>query len=334
MHASDSEPGANIVPESAPPAVRLACAAMGTRFEFVLPMEQGPEAQFTPSELRGVAEEAIGEILSLHTKLSWFSPTSLLNLVNARAAEQPVPIDRDSMALLQLCQEIHEASEGAFDPTVAPLLEYWGFRLGPRAVHTQTEPLEHVRERVGFGLVALDPENGTVAFLKRGVSLDLGSVAKGWALDEAGTILRARGISRALVHGGTSSVLAIGVSPNGPWRVALALPPQVEGPDCPRAVVSLQDSSLSVSAPHGRVVESPTGVLGHVIDPRRGEPARGALLACAIAPSAAATDAWSTAMLVCAERPVGMQAQTTSLILNGERRWQVEGPLRSEISWV
>jgi FAD:protein FMN transferase len=129
-----------------------------------------------------------------------------------------------------------------------------------------------------------------------GTRIDLGGIAKGHALDQAGALLRSHGVTSALLHGGTSSVVAIGApgAPGGPdgWRVAL-------GPGPGAATVTLRDEALSVSA------ASPPGNAGHIVDPRTGRGVEEARRAAVVGPSARLADAWSTAATVLGARPPG-----------------------------
>ncbi|MCX5691564.1 MAG: FAD:protein FMN transferase, partial [Planctomycetota bacterium] len=116
--------------------------------------------------------------------------------------------------------------------------------------------------------------------------------------------LRELGVTCGLLHAGTSSILALDAPPGAlGWRIAIAAPPESPAKDgaapgrC--GVVTLRHAALGVSAPHGRTVAGPQGQsLGHVMDPRTGRSAVHAQLAAAVCRSAAAADAWSTALLV------------------------------------
>jgi thiamine biosynthesis lipoprotein len=179
---------------------------------------------------------------------------------------------------------------------------------------------------VGMDAVVLEPGSRTVRFLRRGIALDLGAIGKGHALDLAATRLREAGISCALLHGGTSSAVAIGAPPGKRgWRVGIR---GEEGAE-PRLLVDLRDLSLSVSAPHGRTLVRGGERLGHVLDPRSRRPEVRARAAAAVSPSARLADGWSTALLVLGERPPGAPADLTSAILGEEGTWRVEGPDRS-----
>ncbi len=262
-------------------SVRLAVNAMGTRFELFILGQDEPQ-------LRAAGEAALEEILTLHRRLSAFERSSELARVNREAGRGWSAISADMIDLLDLCARAHELSAGAFDPTVGPLMEAWGFRGGTPDVSAART----ARERVGMDKVELDRERGRVRFNHPQMQLDLGGVAKGFALDRAAETLRDGGVESALLHGGTSSAIAIGSPANeAGWRVRIGV--QTGGP-----VVVLRDAALGVSAPHGRMIEHEGRQLGHVIDPRTGEPARGAASAFVVGTSGAMCDALSTALLV------------------------------------
>jgi thiamine biosynthesis lipoprotein len=270
--------------------IRLATLAMGTRFEAVL---HGDDGAF----LRAAGEAALMEIEDWDRRLSLFRRDSLLSFVNRLAADHAVRVDDECFHLLARCESIHHASRGAFDPTVAPLMRAYG--LHPRHGHAG-EPLslERARDLVGFDGVELDHARRTVRFRRPGMALDLGSIAKGHALDAAGGALREAGVTSALVHGGTSGVIAIGTPEEGDgWAIAIRPPPGSRA-GLPVPVVRLKDESLSVSAPHGRSALGPAGAATHVLDPRSKAPVRGARLSAVVGPCAADADAWSTALLV------------------------------------
>ena len=138
--------------------------------------------------------------------------------------------------------------------------------------------------------------------------LDLGSIGKGYALDCAAAILRDAGIQNALLHGGTSTIIALGTDHNIPWKVAIENPHAENESEKVVAVVELKDESLSVSAIWGKYFELDGKLLGHVIDPRTGWPAENTLLGAVILESATATDALSTAVLLTEEGELDLLA--------------------------
>jgi FAD:protein FMN transferase len=140
-------------------------------------------------------------------------------------------------------------------------------------------------------VVRVNAEAGTVSFALPGVRLDPGAIGKGYALERAADLLREAGVRRALLHGGTSTVCALGDS----WKVALQHPKR---PGVRLTTVELHDASLSVSAVHGKSFWMQGKEFGHVIDPRSGRPVTDTVLAAVVTASATESDALSTALLV------------------------------------
>src|SRR2546427_9461725 len=197
--------------------IALARNAMATRFEIVLHGEN-------PVALRAAGEEALNEIERIEAQLSLYRATSEIAHLNARAANQAVRVTPSLFALLQIAQKLHQESGGAFDITIAPLVRCWGFMDGTGRLPTEEE-LSVARSKVGMENVELNPEAFTVRFAREGVMLDLGAIGKGYAIDQAADILREAGVASALIHGGTSTVLAMGQSPEGgPWKSAIENP--------------------------------------------------------------------------------------------------------------
>ena len=294
----------------------LARQAMATRFEIVL---HGAD----PVLLRAAGEEAFDEIERIEARLSFYRPTSEIAHVNARAAREAVRVSPATFRLLEHAARLSAETGGAFDITIGPLMRCWGFVDGAGQMPTP-EAVAEAREKTGMRLVELDAAGFTVRFAREGVMLDLGAIGKGYAVGVAAEILREAGVTSALIHGGTSSVYAVGRPPEGDaWKVAIERPPDSEtgsqpvagasnassihGQDargdrleaCPTllAVVPLCDEALSVSAVWGKSFQTAGKSYGHVIDPRTGQPTDSALLAAVALPDATETDAFSTALL-------------------------------------
>lgn len=273
--------------------LRLAIQAMGTRFELVL---VAGDAKRDEAHLRAAGEEALSKIEEVDRRLSLFRRDSLLAHLNRTAVSRPVSLDADTSDLFMLCDRVHRASGGAFDPTIAPLMRAHGLHDDSSPVPL-LEPSE-AREHVGWESVLLDPAGPDVRFADP-TWIDLGGVAKGHGLDLAARSLREAGVQRALLHGGTSTVVALGAAPGEEaWTVAVG-----SGSEAP--IARLRDACLSVSAPDGREVSRDGRRISHVLDPRTGKAAnhgvRTAAVATSLSSGAALADAWSTALLVAGE---------------------------------
>lgn len=270
---------------------------MRTRFEVVL------ADQRDPAGLRAAGEEALDEIARVEQELSAFRPDSILARINAEAAERPVLLDGVTFGFLERCARLVDATDGAFDPTVGALLA-----LLRRAAPATNQEWAAARERVGFRAgVRLDGEAGTVRFARAGVRLDPGAIGKGWALERAAEILRDAGIEAALLHGGTSTVYALGAPPGeAGWRVAVQDPLVPEGR---LGEVLLRDRALGVSAIYGRAYARGAERVGHVLDPRTGQAVAHTVLAAAVTVSPTDADATATALLVLGAGALGRMGE-------------------------
>lgn len=269
---------------------------MATRFEFVLVGENAVR-------LRAAGEEALEEIDRIESQLSLYRPGSEIAQINARASFKPVRVSPELFALLQRAKTISETTNGAFDITVAPLVRCWGFMKGSGSRPTDIQIAE-ARELVGAKHLELDEANSTVRFKRAGMMLDLSSLGKGYALDLAAEALRDAGVENALLHGGTSTIYALGRDAGEKWKVAIDRP-ALPGPQTsesaqspPLVVVELEDEALSMSAVWGKFFNLDGRTYGHVIDPRTGWPSETALLGAIVVTSAADSDALSTAVLL------------------------------------
>jgi thiamine biosynthesis lipoprotein len=248
---------------------------MGTRFECVL---AGFSCATDESHAMAAAEEVERIVREWHALLSAFDPASVVSRINAQAGRGAVRVPGELLALLERAVGYTRQTHGVFDVTLGSLMALHGFRGDDRGGWAR-----------GVGALRLEPGSGSVGLAEAGVCLDLGGIAKGFVLDLCAAELRDLGVESALVHGGTSSAIAVGARPDGePWKVGLA-PDREDGP-----VVELVDAAMSVSEPRGRVVEG----RGHIVDPRSGESAGGVELACVFGPSAEVCEVWSTALAV------------------------------------
>ena len=209
------------------------------------------------------AAAAFERIAALEQVLSDWRPTSELNRVVSRAANQWQPISPDLESVLKLAMTVAEASGGAFDPTVGALTRIWREerRTG---IPAAPEVLESARRTVGWRGVELDTTGHRLRLAHRGTTLDLGGIAKGWILHEALRTMAALGVPSALVEAGGD--LVAGDPPPGTlgWRINVRT-------GTGDSVVVLQRMALATSGPSAQSIRDATGrVQSHVIDPVTG----------------------------------------------------------------
>jgi thiamine biosynthesis lipoprotein len=241
---------------------------------------------------RAALEAALAELREIDRLMAVQRADSDVSRANRAAFERPVAVDRRVIEVLQASLEMSRLTGGAFDVTVLPTVLAWGFD-GPRPHRPATSPLP-----AGHGTVIVDGPASTVRFTSARTGVDLGGIAKGYALDRARDILRARGVTSAWLDLG-GEVATLGAPPDGGhWRLGVRHPRR---PGAVLGIVAVGEAAVSTSGDAERYVEDAEGRAGHVIDPRTGRPAHRLLLATVVARSAMLADALSTAAIVMGE---------------------------------
>jgi thiamine biosynthesis lipoprotein len=262
--------------------------AMGTEFTVVA---YGRDAKY----LGEVANEVFEEIDRLDAQMSNYKPESEISALNRDGARRAVIVEPALFALIQNSLQYSRETDGAFDITVGPLMRSWGFFRGQGRVPTRAE-LAKALERISYRHVHLDAEWREVRFDREGVELDLGGIAKGYAVDRAVEILRENGVTAALVSSGTSSLYALGAPPGERgWKVNIRDPFEAGKVG---DVVWLKDYSLSASGSYEKFFTLAGKTYAHIMDPRTGRPVENMLSSAVLALRATQSDALSTAFFV------------------------------------
>jgi FAD:protein FMN transferase len=245
--------------------------------------------------LAEVTAQVFQEIDSLDHQMSNYNPESELSEINRQAPLHAVLTEPGMFTLIQSSLRYSRETDGAFDITVGPLMNAWGFFRG-RGRLPDPEELRTVMRKVGYRHVLLDAAARTIRFDEPGVQIDLGGIAKGYAVDRAVRILRNSGIRAALVSSGTSTLFALGSPPGGRgWRVSVRDPLR---PDKAADALQLENISLSVSGNYEKFFRIRGKTYAHIIDPRTGSPVEGMLSTVVVSSSATESDALSTAFFV------------------------------------
>lgn len=292
--------------------VHLARAAMACRFEITLPAES--------SDRLDAARDALDVIDALEDQLSIFRDSSELSSINRDASAGPVVVEPQLFALLDRCAQWTVETEGAFDVTAGPLSRVWGFLRRKGRIPTGAE-IAAARAVTGMHHVQLggaDPSMKTVRFDDSGVSINLGGVGKGHALDVVASGLARVGVATALLSAGSSSFLALGRGPTGDgFRVGIRDPFDHQRR---YGTLTLADCALGVSGAGEQFFEVDGRRYGHVLDPRSGWPVEGRALAAVIAPTAARADALATAFFVggadLAKRYIARHPDVSALVID------------------
>ncbi len=265
----------------------MACQAMKCRFELVV---LGSD----PRGLHSIAQEIMAEISALDRQLNFYSPRSEISYINCEAVHRPVRVEPRLFHLLSRCKQLWQLTDGAFDPTISPLLEVWGWH-GRQGRSPSSEERRRALSCVGMDKVELDAQTRTIRFRQEGVTINLSSIGKGYALDRAAEIFREYQIQHVLIHGGSSSICALGVPPeHNAWPIGLCDP---RDPEKRIGKVALRNAYLAVSGNQLNFLKAKGKRYGHIINPHSGMPVQEPLLAAVVADSGADADAFSTALL-------------------------------------
>jgi len=258
---------------------RFAHQAMGTTFEILVAHDDARYAE-------QAAWAAFDLLDRIEQELSRHIENSEISQINNLTARRPLRIGLHAFECLQISARMCAETKGAFDVTIGSLLEFWHAK---RKTKRRLSSKKHrdARQRTSMALLKLNEMSHTVQLQKSPIRIDLGGIGKGYAVDKMAALLREWGLGAALIHGGYSSVLALDAPPRTDgWPVTLP------GPGNPKQI--LARLSLCNRAVGGSGLQK--GL--HIIAPRTGRPIQDKCAAWACAPTAARTDALSTAFMV------------------------------------
>src|SRR5437867_12407642 len=199
-----------------PPLHRYEAGRMSMACEYAIEA-YGRDADALPR----IVDEAFDEVDRIDRLMSHYKVDSPLSRVNREASQHPVAVDPELFDFIVEAMRYHRDSDGAFDITVGPLMKAWGFFQGEGRVPSENE-LAAARSHVGGVHVVLNRISKTIAFDESGVELDLGGIAKGYAVDRVVGLLRRRHIAAALISAGGSTIYGLGAPPSADgWEVEL-----------------------------------------------------------------------------------------------------------------
>jgi thiamine biosynthesis lipoprotein len=260
---------------------------MGTLLEVTV---IGPE-----DKAKATIEAVFDEFKRVEDLSSFHKPSELTKL-NEHAGNGPVKVNPELLALIATGLKVAKATGGAFDPTVGPLCSLWHFSGGDPRLPGESE-ISEALTKVGWNRVKIDEQAETVLLPESGMALDLGAVAKGYALDRSAQIIRQSGARAGLVNAG-GDVVAVGEKePGKPWRVGVRDPRDHKGII---AVAEITDRAILTSGDYERSFIQNGRRYHHILDPRTGYPVEGVESVTLVAPRA-------TSALSCAVFALGVE---------------------------
>jgi len=243
------------------------------------------------NSLTATVEAALDEARRLDRLLSNYRPESEWSQINRNAASREVTVSQELFDLLAACMQYSQLSQGAFDITVGPLMRVWGFYKGSGHMPHRAQ-IRTALARTGYKNIVLNPSTRTIQFANNGLELDPGGIGKGYAVDKMAEVLKASGVSSALINAGGSSMYAFGAPPDEPrgWRVVIRDPK-----DANRQVAELflKNQSMSTSGSYEKFFRVGKRVYSHIMDPRTGFPATGMYSVSIVAPRTIDSEAWT-----------------------------------------
>lgn len=281
-------------------------------------------AAWTADEPSAVAafEQVFREFDRLEALLSIWKPGSDVVRINEAAGRTAVAVSRDTIVVLEAAAQASEWTGGKFDITFGALADIWKFDHDQDDTVPDRRAIEARLPLVDYRFVHVDRAAGTAFISKAGTRIHLGGIGKGYAVDRAAVILRARGLSDFLIQSGGDLYVA-GLNDGAPWKLGIADPRGTGGQTF--ATLELSNGTLSTSGDYERFFITDGVRYHHLIDPDSGRPASATRSVTVVADSAMLADVLSTGVFI-----MGPEAGMALL----ERLPQVEGVIVSASTQV
>jgi len=284
--------------------------AMGCRFEVIFNLLDNSVAT-------SIGTDALDIIEHIEEQISVYRPSSEISRINESPSTSWHDLSPDVFDLLWLAKQLHIQTNDAFDVTSGPLIKAWGF-LQKQGRTPSPEKLAEAVECSGMKNIEFHEHEHKIRFKRPDVEINLGGIGKGWAIDKAVDLIEMEGIENFLIHGGHSSVRSRGTrgqagqktEQNG-WPVGLRHPLLREKRI---GTIILQNKALGTSGSGTQFFIEKGQKIGHILDPRTGQPANGVLSATVLADTAAEADALATAAYILGPREIDLIAPEESAV--------------------
>ncbi|MCB1161324.1 FAD:protein FMN transferase [bacterium] len=250
------------------------------------------------SALAPLAARALRTFARVDSLMSnWTTTSDVARLNRALADAEPydaLPVGPETSKVLEAALHIAAASGGAFDPTVEPLVRLWGF-LGGRPTRPDSADIQALLPRVGHRALAWDAPRRVLQPARAGLQIDLGGIAKGYAVDCVRDSLQKMGVTDALIDL-SGNIAQLGSPPGREhWRLGLRDP---ANRDATLGTLTLTRAAVATSGDYEQFVAADGRRYGHILDPRSGWPADSLASVTVVMDSAMDADAWATALCV------------------------------------
>lgn len=239
-------------------------------------------------------KEEIDSILrKINQDFSIFDTLSQISLLNRNYTNQ---VSSSIAEIITLAQEISVQTEGAFDITIGPLIDLWGFGRGDTP-SADSASIDSIRQFVGYNKISCN--EGTLWKKDPRITLNFNAIAKGWAVDQIANYLLHRGYNNFVVDIG-GEIVTHGNRNGEPWRIGIQIPTETaDGPIESMETITLQNAAIATSGNYRNYHEINGERFSHILNPITGYPEKSSLLSVTvIAPTCAIADAYATAFMV------------------------------------
>jgi thiamine biosynthesis lipoprotein len=264
---------------------------MGTTFNITVVAKAETTGDLEHKILRRLAE--------INKSMSTYDPESEISRFNRMTdVGRPFPVSEDFFKVMSVADELYRLTGGAWDGTVAPLVNLWGFGSRKRSPRVPApDEIDALLPTVGFRHIHV--AGGALQKKRGSVTVDLASIAKGYGVDQVAAVIMAAGINHFLVEIG-GEIFAKGRRSDGlPWRIGINTPTPTAGKTDVYKVVAISDRAFATSGDYRNYFESGGRRYAHVLDPRTGHTVEnGVASATVIAPTCTVADGLATALMV------------------------------------
>lgn len=280
-----------------------------------------------------IQDEIFSRLRELESILSANRDDTNIAAINRAAGIAPVKAAPETFQILKKALLYRDKTDGAFDPTIGPLVKLWNIGTDSAAVPSP-EAIKTAVSLVNGKKVKIDEVAGTVFLPEKGMRLDLGAIAKGYAADEAARIISNHGITRAMIDLG-GNIYAMGEkATKKPWVIGIRDPEEARG----QPILSLPVSNMSIvtSGVYERFFEENGVRYHHILDPKTGYPSNNGLVSVTIVtPVSINADALSTSTFLMGTeggmRLVSEVPETDAIFINDKKEVRVTPRLRDKI---
>ncbi len=279
-----------------------------------------------------VIKQAFDAIRAVDNAMNPDKPNSELFRINARAGRGPVTVSPNTCRVTHEGLRIGEETGGAFDITLGPLIRLWGWDTQhPRL--PSGEAISVALKKTGLGGVTCDPDTHQVSLKRKGMAIDLGGIAKGFAVDQAAKVLKTGKIDNFIVNAG-GDLYASGGPPGRPWRIGIQDP---DDSGAIFAVVTLSGRAIATSGDYEHFFIRNHIRYHHILDPATGLPARGLRSVSVLAGTTMEADALATALFVMgrkkAARWLARHTGIQAVLMDDRHRIFASRSLKPQVRW-